>query len=114
MQSFQVYPMLQVETGNSQVSSQVETAKTATVSCRIIGEWDEKLEETANQLGKKKADVLRDAIGQYLGKEMPTVLNEIVETKLMLADVQEKNERLLKQNLVLHKRLLWVEAKFKN
>jgi len=106
--------MLQIETGNSQVSSQVETAKTATVSCRILGEWDEKLEAVVNNSGKTKAEVLREAIGLYLDEEMPTVLNEIVETKLLLADVQEKNERLLKQNLVIHKRLLWVEAKFKN
>ena len=106
--------MLQIETGNSQVSSQVETAKTATVSCRILGEWDEKLEAISSKSGKTKAEVLREAIGLYLDEEMPTVLNEIVETKLLLADVQEKNERLLKQNLVIHKRLLWVEAKFKN
>ena len=106
--------MLQIETSDSQVSSQVETVKTATVSCRILGEWDEKLEAVVNNSGKTKAEVLREAIGLYLDEEMPTVLNEIVETKLLLADVQEKNERLLKQNLVIHKRLLWVEAKFKN
>jgi len=105
--------MLQVETGNSQVSSQVETAKTATVSCRILGEWDEKLEAISSKSGKTKAEVLREAIGIYLDEEMPTVLNEIVETKLALTEVQSQNQILLKQNLVLHRRLQWVEDKFK-
>jgi len=106
--------MNQFKTDESQSNSQNETAKSATVSCRISTDWDEQLDSIALKSGKKKAELIRDSIARYLGREdVPRVMSEILELKQMISYTKKQNDRLLEQNKNLHQRLRTVEGKFK-
>ena len=98
--------MNQFKTDESQANSQNETAKSATVSCRISTDWDEQLDSIALKSGKKKAEIMRDAIGNYLGEEdAPGVMSELLQVKELVVDTKKQIDRLLEQNKNLHGRL---------
>lgn len=54
------------------------------VGARVPQEWQQQIQEIAAEAGRKEAEVVREALAQYLGKTDPSAV------KGAIADLQER------------------------
>ena len=63
-------------------------AESPMVGARVPQEWQQQIRVIATTSGRKEAEVVREALGQYLGKNDPGSI------KGAIADLQERIEAL--------------------
>ena len=61
------------------------------VGARVPQDWQQQIQEIAAAAGRKEAEVIREAIGQYLGQIDPaSVKGAIASLEYRLASVEQK------------------------
>lgn len=61
------------------------------VGARVPQEWQQQISAIAAAAGRKEADVVREALGQYLGKNDPgTIKGAIASLEDRVADLERK------------------------
>lgn len=70
-------------------------AESPMLGARCPTEWAEQVKAIATATGRKEAEVVREAIGAYLGKHDPSAIrNTLEDVQLRLAAVEQKLGRL--------------------
>ena len=64
------------------------------VATRIPPEWQEKLNQFCEITGKTPADVLRDALGQYISVEIPRQQSELEQLRSEQIATQQRVAQL--------------------
>ena len=54
-------------------------AESPMVGARVPQEWQQQIQAIANASGRKEAEVIREAIAQYLGKTDPVAVRGAIE-----------------------------------
>jgi RHH-type rel operon transcriptional repressor/antitoxin RelB len=66
-------------------------AESPMVGARVPQEWQQQISAIAAAAGRKEADVVREALGQYLGKNDPgTIKGAIASLEDRVADLERK------------------------
>ncbi len=53
-------------------------AESPMVGCRVPTSWQDQIRQIASATGKKEADVVREALGQYLGAVNPGAVKSVL------------------------------------
>ncbi len=66
-------------------------AESPMVGARVTQEWQQQISESALATGRKEAEVVREALGQYLGKnDLGSVKGAISSLESRVADLERQ------------------------
>lgn len=65
------------------------------VGCRVDADWKTQIDAIAEATGRGSADVVREALGEYLKRDrVPTLQNQVADLLVRISTLEQRHQAL--------------------